>query len=67
VIDDRDPRVRAGVEATEGMFAAMDSLCRAQSAGFVVVLLPTKESVFAPRIPAGERSAPLDSLVENEQ
>jgi hypothetical protein len=66
VLDDRDPRIRAGVEETEGMLQAMDSLCRAQSVRFLVVLLPTKESVFSARIPDQERSASLDSLVRNE-
>jgi len=66
VIDDRDPRVRAGEEATEGMLAEMDSLCRGQGVRFLVALLPTKESVFAPRIPDQDRSASLDSLVRNE-
>jgi hypothetical protein len=66
VLDDRDPRIRAGVEATEAILAAMDTLCRAQGSRFVVVLLPTKESVFAPRIPGADRTASLDSLVRNE-
>lgn len=66
VLDDHDPRIRAGVGASKEMLAAMDSVCRSRGVRFLVVLLPTKESVFSPRIPRSERSAALDSLVRNE-
>jgi hypothetical protein len=67
ILDDGDPRIRAGIIATTGMVSEMDSLCRLAGAKFLVVLLPTKESVFAPRIPPAERTPSLDSLVENER
>jgi hypothetical protein len=66
VLDDRDPRIRSGFEATPGLLAAMDHACRDGGARFVVVLLPTKESVFAPRVGDLAAHPALDSLVENE-
>jgi hypothetical protein len=66
VLDDRDPRIRSGVEATVGLLARINGVCRDRGTGFVVLMLPTKESVFAPRV--GDRAAhlALDSLVRNE-
>lgn len=66
VLDPRDIRVRVGTSATLAMLAAMDSACRARNAHLVVVLLPTKETVFGPRVPAGERFPALDSVLTNE-
>lgn len=66
VLDDRDPRIRAGFEATPGLLARMDRECRDRGTRFVVVLLPTKESVFAPRVGDLAAHPALDSLVRNE-
>jgi hypothetical protein len=66
VLDDRDPWIRAGVEATLSLLARMDRLCRDRETRFVVVLLPTKESVFAPRVGDLAAHPALDSLVGNE-
>jgi hypothetical protein len=65
VLDDTDPRIRAGFEGTKAILARMDSLSDRRGARFLVVLMPTKESVFASRT-GGIPNAALDSLVNTE-
>jgi len=45
----------------------MDSTCRRQQIRFLVVILPTKESVFASRIRDTGKYESLDSMVSNER
>ncbi len=66
VVDASDPRIAAGLAAMRGFLAELDERCRAHGVRFAVVLIPTKESVFAARLSTAERGAPLDSLVANE-
>jgi hypothetical protein len=50
VLDLRDPRIRIGFEITVGALGRMAAALEASGTEFVVVLLPTKEAVFAPRM-----------------
>lgn len=63
----QDPRIRAGLEGAKSFLDAMESRCRQEGVRFLVVLLPTKESVFASRVRMGAEHASLDSLVGNEK
>ncbi len=45
-----DPRIQAGLAVIRGSLAAIAQRCEERGVGFLVVLLPTKESVFLPRI-----------------
>lgn len=63
VMDDRDPRIRAGVEISLTALRRLRDRARAAGVDVLVVLLPTKESVFWPR---GRRDARLAAAVENE-
>jgi hypothetical protein len=67
VLDDRDPRIRIGVEASKGLLVRTDSTVRANGIRFLVVLLPTKESVFAAKMEPGDRSGSMERLVGNEE
>lgn len=49
-LDDSDPRIRAGVEIAKSTLLAMARDADDAGSVFAVVLLPTKESVFAPRV-----------------
>ena len=49
-LDDSDPRIRDGVEIATSTLLAMARNANDAGAAFAVVLLPTKESVFAPRV-----------------
>lgn len=49
-LDDSDPRIRAGVEIAKSTLLAMARDADDAGSAFAVVLLPTKESVFAPRV-----------------
>lgn len=50
VLDDSDPRIRAGVEIAKSTLLTMARGADDAGSAFAVVLLPTKESVFAPRV-----------------
>lgn len=65
-LDDSDPRIRVGFLV---MSAALDQMARrSREAGkrFVVVLAPTKESVFWPRVADRQRYGGLAELVAAE-
>ena len=49
-LDDSDPRIRAGVEIVLSTLLAMAQDAENAGAALAVVLLPTKESSFAPRV-----------------
>ena len=65
-LDDSDPRLRAGIEITKSTLLTMARDARAADATFAVVLLPTKESVFAPRVADLEAHDGLAELVAAE-
>lgn len=52
ILDDRDPRIRAGVEISIAALTTIYTRCRSAEVVLLVVLLPTKESVFWPRVQA---------------
>jgi len=65
-VDDRDPRIRAGFLAMCTALEEMAARTRAAGARFIVVLFPTKESVFWPRISDPDRHPGLREIVANE-
>ena len=65
-LDDSDPRIRAGIEITKSTLLAMARDARAADATFAVVLLPTKESFFAPRVADLDAHDGLAELVAAE-
>ena len=65
-LDDSDPRIRAGVEITKSTLLAMARDVDDAGSAFAVVLLPTKESVFAPRVADVDAHAGLAGLVAAE-
>lgn len=64
------PEVREGLGLSLAFFDRMNELARENNVEFVVVIIPTKESVFA-RYIEGNKSLPasdrIDYLLENEQ
>lgn len=62
-----DPRVRAGLAGTKTALQAMDEECRKQGVRFLVVLIPTKESVFAPRMTGRLHDDRVVTVVEHER
>lgn len=63
VVDERDPRIRLGFEISLRAISAIRERTRAANASLLLVLIPTKESVFWPR---GRANAALQRLVANE-
>ena len=66
VLDDSDPRIRLGFEAARAALLTMHERCRAAGIPLLVVLLPTKESVFWPRVRDPAAHPGLEGLVANE-
>ena len=62
-----DPRVRAGLAGTKTALRAMDDECRVHGVRFLVVLIPTKESVFASRMNGRLHDDRVSTVVEHEQ
>jgi lysophospholipase L1-like esterase len=66
----QDPRVKEGLRLTLELIGRMNDICSEKRVQFLVVLIPTKESVFADYI-AGERnlknSSVIDELIANER
>jgi hypothetical protein len=67
VEDDRDPRIRAGVEIAKRQITEMRERAESNSARFLVVLLPTKEYVFWPKVPDPSQHPALSTLVAMEE
>lgn len=65
VLDPADVRIRAGATGAQRALERMDSVSRTAGARYLVLLLPTKESVFGSRGPLSAGTA-LDSVVRNE-
>jgi len=67
VVDYRDPRIEAGLAVIRTSLARIAERCRESGPRLVVVFIPTKENVFAGRIPPLETRAPLPQLVADEE
>ena len=65
-LDDSDPRIRDGVEIALSILLAMARDVENAGAAFAVALLPTKESVFAPRVADLDAWEDLAALVAAE-
>lgn len=65
-LDDRDPIIHTGVEVSKSVLLAMAKKAREAGVTFVVVLIPTKESVFAPRVTDLNEYPYFESLVTTE-
>ena len=66
VMDLGDPRLAAGLEIALASLAAVERVARAKDAQLLVVLVPTKEFVFGPRVADPERHVGLVDLLERE-
>jgi SGNH hydrolase-like domain, acetyltransferase AlgX len=66
VLNQRDPRILLGFELAAAALESMAAQCRSAGVDFVVVLIPTKESVFWPRIRTPKAHAELEELVVDE-
>lgn len=70
ILDQEDARIREGMRITFGLLSEMNTLSRDAGAQFIVVVIPTKEMVFAeylehqPQLPLHDV---LDSLLANER
>jgi hypothetical protein len=69
-LDQKSAAVQEGMRVTFELLARMNALCREHNAQLVVVVIPTKETVFADYL----RKAPdlhlrpvIDDLIENEK
>ena len=65
-LDDSDPAVRTGAGVSKSMMLAMAAAAREAGVTYVVVVIPTKESVFAPRVGNPREHEDLDRLVASE-
>ncbi len=65
-VDPRDPRILLGFELAVDALESTAARCRAAGADLLVVLLPTKESVFWPRIAVPEAHPQLREAVLDE-
>jgi hypothetical protein len=67
LVDNRDPRFQVGFEVTQRLLELMAVRCRTAGVNFLVVLLPTKDSVFWTRVPDPENHRGLRQLVMDEE
>jgi hypothetical protein len=67
VINDTDVRIRAGLEISKRMLRLISDRVKKSGAGFAVLLLPTKEYVFWPKVGLPEQYKGLTVLIQNEQ
>jgi hypothetical protein len=67
VLDDTDPRIRAGFELSRYAVDQIAARCREAGVDLLIVLIPTKENVFFSRVPSPESHSELQALVENEE
>jgi hypothetical protein len=65
-LDHRDPRIQLGFEAMRASIVRMAKKCRAAGVRFLVALMPTKESVFFPRVTDPDRHPGLRDQVSLE-
>ena len=66
VMDAADPRIRTGIEITKQMLDRMHLRVSESGARYLVLLLPTKEYVFWPRIENPDEHKLLAELVRHE-
>ena len=69
-LDMENPEVSQGLELSLEFFNRMNMLARENGAGFLVVIIPTKESVFSELIEGNNKllaSDKIDSLIANER
>lgn len=66
-LDDADPRIRTGIEISKRMLDQMRLRVSENSIQFVVLLLPTKEYVFRPRVEFPGAHKSLAELVRHEE
>ncbi len=62
-LDQDDPHVREGIRITLELIKEMDDLCKQNHVQFVVVVIPTKETVFADYL-EHNASLPLDDVLD---
>ncbi len=67
VMDDADPRIRSGIEVTTHMIRRMRDRVAEAGADYLVLLLPTKEYVFWPKVKRPTGHAQLGMLVATEE
>ena len=65
-LDDSDPRIKAAVVGAKQMLVAMDSICRSRQVAFSVLLIPTKERVFATRFKDAASNPAVAQVVASE-
>ena len=66
VLDDSDPRIRVGFEAARDAILAIAVRCRQAGVGLLIVLTPTKETVFWARVKTSGEDPGWERLVANE-
>lgn len=57
-----DPRIREGMRIAFSLFAEMNATCRREGIQFLVVVIPTKEMVFADYLQADTKNASSDVI-----
>ena len=62
-LDQRSPEVQEGMRITFELLGMMDKMCRENGSRFAVVVIPTKETVFADKL-AQVPGLPLKAVVE---
>ncbi len=67
VMADSDIRIRTGIEISKQAIGRLHARAAARGAGFVVLLVPTKEFVFLPRVADPARHVGLVELGKTEQ
>jgi hypothetical protein len=66
VLDQRDPRILLGFERAVAALESIAAGCRSAGVELLVVLIPTKESVFWPRIQKPDNHPQLHELIADE-
>ncbi len=67
VLDDSDPRIRAGIEASKHALVEMARRLARRGVDFLILLIPTKESVFLPRVANWQAHVDLERLATAER
>jgi hypothetical protein len=67
VINDTDARIKAGLEISKRMLRLISDGVKKSGADFTVLLLPTKEYVFWPKVDRPEQHKGLTVLIQNEE
>jgi hypothetical protein len=67
VVNDTDVRIKAGLEISKRMLRVISDGVKKSGADFAVLLLPTKEYVFSPKVERPEQHKGLTDLIQNEE